>query len=200
MPANKVTAEATAGETSELPRVDEAIADVEQLYQALTGGQPLPPADETYAPIPVETDAAEFVTERLDRLLDSLALGQPAIGGAAGSGSELPAETTWSPPLSVWENGDGLLVLLEVPGVDRQNLQLADDGDSLTVKGKRLPAPGNRRLRMTERPLGPFRRRIVLPKGTGGGDLTAHLRDGILEIHIAKPKTGAAGPRTIPIA
>ena len=202
MANTKVTAEAPAAEATDLPRVDEAIASVERLYQTLTGSPPPTPADEPYAPIPVEKDAAELVTERLDRLIDALGqpLGQPEAGGDHhGAPGGTPA-AAWSPPITVWENAEGLLVFLEVPGVHRQDLQLADEGDSLTVKGRRSAELDGLRLRMTERPLGLFKRRIILPRGSGGGDLSARLHDGVLEIRIPKPKSSATGPRTIPIS
>ncbi|HYL04812.1 MAG TPA: Hsp20/alpha crystallin family protein [Thermoanaerobaculia bacterium] len=200
MAASKVNLETTVGEVADLPRIDEAIASVERLYQALTGSQAPPASEEPDAPIPVEKDAAEFVTERLDRLIDALgqSLGQPGEGGEPASPPA--AETAWSPPMTVWENADGLLVLLEVPGVGRQDLQLSDEGDSLTIKGQRKADNDGMRLRMTERPLGPFRRRIILPRGAGGGDLQARLREGVLEIRIPKPKKPASGQRTIPVS
>ncbi|HVR08252.1 MAG TPA: Hsp20/alpha crystallin family protein [Thermoanaerobaculia bacterium] len=200
MATSKVNLEPTVGEVADLPRIDEAIASVERLYQALTGSQAPPASEEPDAPIPVEKDAAEFVTERLDRLIDALgqSLGQP---GAQGEPAGTPAtETAWSPPIAVWENADGLLVHLDVPGVSRQDLQLSDEGDSLTVKGQRKLDTDGMRLRMSERPLGPFHRRIILPRGAGGGDLQARLREGILEIRIPKPRKPAAGQRTIPIS
>ncbi len=202
MANTKVTAEAPAAEVTDLPRVDEAIAGVERLYQTLTGSPPPAAADEPYAPIPVEKDAAELVTERLDRLID--ALGQPL--GLLDAGADqlgapgVTAPPAWSPPITVWENAEGLLVFLEVPGVHRQDLQLSDEGDSLTVKGRRSTEVDGLRLRMTERPLGAFKRRIILPRGSGGGDLSARLRDGVLEIRIPKPKSSASGHRAIPIA
>src|SRR5258708_5489748 len=185
MANTKVTAEPPAGEVTDLPRVDEAIASVERLYQTLTGSPPPAASDEPYAPIPVEKDAAELVTERLDRLID--ALGQPLgqldatggdhLGAPGGEGGTAPA--AWSPPITVWENAHDLAVFLEVQGLTRQDLQPSEEGDSLTVKGRRSAEVGGLRLRMTERPLGPFKRRIILPRGAGGGDLSARLRDGV---------------------
>ena len=87
-----------------------------------------------------------------------------------------------------------------MPGVNRQDLQLSDEGDSLTVKGRRSTEVDGLRLRMTERPLGPFKRRIILPRGSGGGDLVARLHDGVLEIRISRPKSSTSGHRAIPIA
>src|SRR5260370_1160068 len=101
MPTSKSTAEATMGEVAELPRVDDAIAGVERLYQTLTGGPP-PPAEDAYAPIPVEQDAAEFVTERLARPIDA-PRPQPAPRGA---------EPEWTPPMTVWGKRGGLVIYL----------------------------------------------------------------------------------------
>jgi HSP20 family molecular chaperone IbpA len=56
------------------------------------------------------------------------------------------------------------------------------------------------RLRLTERPLGPFQRKILLPRGASGGELSARLHDGVLEIHIPKPATGAGGPHAVPVS
>jgi HSP20 family protein len=241
MATSKNTAEAppAASEVAPLPRVDEAIVVVERLYQAITGSPPpATPADEPLTPLPVEKDAAEFITERLDRLLDAIdeitALGQPSPAGQPAGGHDqrnprnpqgrqarqdhrgreaqqglagqpgaagLPAAVAaWSPPLTCYEDGDGLLLQLEVPGVHRQDLQLSHDGDSLTIAGKRTPENGGKRLRLTERPLGTFWRRIILPRGTGAGEINASLRDGVLEVRIPKPKEGTATHRPISIS
>jgi HSP20 family protein len=186
---NKGTAEATTLVLDDMPRVDDAIASVERLYEALTGNPPPALAEDDLAPIPVEKDPAEFVTERLDRLVE--ALDQPPTG--------LNGEAVWSPPMTVWEDGDELLICLDVAGVERQDLKLSDDGDSLTVSGKRKAAGQGMRLRMSELPLGPFRRKIVLPRGTGGADLRARLQDGALEIRIPRPKLASAGGRMVSI-
>jgi len=190
MATNKVTTEPASvhGEIAELPRVDEAIAGVERLFESLTGSPP-PPAEAASSPLPVEKDAAEFVSERLDRLLE--ALGQP---------TGQPGEMPWRPPISVWEDGGGFMLSLEVPGVSRRDLQLFDDGESLTVTGRLKAANDGMRLRMTERPLGPFQRKIVLPRGAAGGELSAKLHDGVLEIHIPKPAASAGAPRAVPVS
>jgi HSP20 family protein len=227
MATSKISAEATASapEVAELPRVDDAIVVVERLYQAITGSPPpATAADEPFTPIPVEKDAAEFVTERLDRLIDAIdtisALGQPLAGGRPADGRGHPGqqgqqaqqaqpgaasaraatEAAWSPPLTVWEDAEGLLIHVEVPGVQRQDLRLEGEGDSLTLSGKRTTQNESKRLRLSERPLGAFWRRIILPRGTGGGEVNARLHDGVLEVRLPKPKGGTAAPRNIPIS
>ena len=156
----------------------------------MTGGPPPLPSEEAYSPIPVEKDAAEFVTERLDRLIDAL-----GATGAAGA-----METIWSPPMTVWEDADHLMVCLDMAGVDRKDLKVSEDGESLSVSGLRAATQDGMSLRMSERPLGPFRRKILLPRRAAGAELTARLHDGILEIRIPRPKVGVAGSRPLRIA
>jgi HSP20 family protein len=184
MPTTKSTAELEP-EIAELPRVDEAISSVERLYETLTGSPAPPPVNDESTPIPVERDAAEFLSERLDRLID--ALGQPTR-----------PEPTWSPLLSVWEEAKGLLVALEVAGITKQDIKVIDEGQSLLVTGERKPSGDGLRLQMSERPIGPFRRQILLPRGVSGADATARLHDGLLEIRIPK-SASSSGARPISI-
>jgi len=198
MPANKNTAEATLDEVADVQRVDAAIASMERLYEAVTGTPPPPPAEDSFSPIPPEKDAAEFVTERLDRLID--ALGQPATAQAAQI-----AATAWSPPMTAWEDSETLVVALDLAGVNRQDVKVFDDGEGLTISGQRaLAAHDGMRLRLNERPLGPFQRRILLPpsrKTAGsGGEVTARLHDGVLELRIPRPKAAPANGRPVPIS
>lgn len=167
--------------------VDEAIAGVERLYRVVTGRTP-PPSDDTYAPIPVERDPAEVVAERVDRLLD-------ALGGA----TETPT-LRWSPPMTVWEDERGLLVCLDVAGVGRRDLEVSLDGEVLTVSGRRASSREAMRLRGSERPLGPFVRQIVLPRTPPAAEISAQLRDGVLEILVPQRTSGrGAGPRPIAV-
>jgi len=182
--AKNPTESATA--VLEMPRVDEAIAGVERLYQNLTGSPPPPPAQEDSSPIPVELDPAEFLTERLERLIDAL---------APNSGSE----STWSPPLTLWEDGHELALVLDLAGVDKQDIRLVDEGESLVLSGQRRVSYDGKTLRMSERPLGPFKRTILLPRGVSGSEASASFHDGVLEIRI--PRSGsAAESRSIVVA
>jgi HSP20 family protein len=182
MATGKNTTEPSSA-VAELPRVDEAIAGVERFYQSLTGSLPPPPVQDESSPIPVEMDPAEFLSERLERLIDALS---PAPR----------VETTWSPPLTLWEDGHELTLLLDLSGVEKQDLRLVDEGESLVVSGQRRASYDGKKLKMSERPLGPFRRTILLPRGVSGSEASARLRDGLLEIRIPK-SASPAGSRAI---
>src|SRR5262249_46612630 len=120
----------------------------------------------------------EFVAERLERLVQ--ALGQ----------QPLAAGREWSPPLVVWESPLDVVVCLDLPGVKRADVEVSEEGGVVTVSGER-PGPLDRHgLQRAERPLGRFRRQILLPRTWRGSALKARLLDGVLEIRI--PREGAA--------
>jgi len=181
----KALATATIEEPVSSTMVDEAISSIEKLYETLTGSPPAS-SDNTSTPIPGERDPGEFVRERLERLVD--ALGQPAAAGLA-----------WSPPMVVWENEHETVACLDLPGVKRKEIEVLDEGGMITVTGQRAAEIEGYRLQLTERPLGPFRRQIVLPRGTHAAAVGARLEDGVLELRISKEKTAPEVRRKIEI-
>jgi HSP20 family protein len=190
----KVRATAAAARGVSQAELSGEIAAVETLYQHITGSPSPPPEPEASAPIPVERDPAEFVREQLDRLYEALA-GWPAAGA-------MPA-AVWSPRLSAWETDEELVVLLDLPGVPRDQIELSIEGTSLLVEGQRLTSlEGGKsgRLRISERPLGRFTRRILLPPAAAAAEPLAQLRDGVLEIRLAKAEPSRAGRREIRVA
>jgi HSP20 family protein len=165
-----------------------AIAQMEKLYRTVTG-RDAPPVEAGYAPIPAEKDPARHVEEQVDRLLSMM--GRPAPGSAT---------TSWSPPLSVWEAEGEWVVCLDVPGVSRETLRVQIEGDVLTVTGERsAPSQDGARLQWSERPLGPFRRVVPLPRLARSGEPTAQMRDGVLEVHLPRDSSSGGSSRTIPI-
>jgi HSP20 family protein len=147
--------------------------------------------EEVYAPIPAEKDPAVYVQEQMDRLFQLL-----------GDDSSVAKTPTWTPPISVWEAANEVIVFVDLPGVVRDRIEVAVQGNVLTISGSR-PAPisNGHRLRFGERPIGPFRRVLPLPPGLRTADLTARLREGVLEVAIPREVgPGITNPRPVPIA
>jgi HSP20 family protein len=174
-----VTAEETVSKTA----VDEAIASMETLYESLTGTPP-PSGDQTYAPIPVERDPGEVVGKQLERLVRAL---------------EPQAAAAWAPPLVIWEGPNETLVCLDLPGVGRSDVEVVEDRGMVTITGQRPAAHDGHRVQLAERPMGPFRRHLLLPRGGKVSEISARLQDGVLEIRIAKEAGEKSGTRKIEV-
>jgi len=171
--------------------IDETIVNVEKLYHAVTG-KPAPQPDGPYAPIPAEKDPVEHIEEQLSRLLS-------AVGRTMEGSEEAVARATWAPPVTVWESDRDTILAFEVPGVPRENVQVFLQEGTLTVHGDRPERRGDLTLRAAERPVGPFRRSVPLPSGARGGEPTAELKDGILEVRLPKDAHETTAPKAIKI-
>ncbi len=78
---------------------------------------------------------------------------------------------TWEPPVDILETGREVLVLVALPGVDPERVEVAIEGDELVVVGTRV-LPAELRTAMIHRlelPQGQFARRVRLPPGNYSG-------------------------------
>jgi HSP20 family protein len=94
-------------------------------------------------------------------------------------------DSSWSPAVDIFEQEGALVLLLDLPGISREVIDLRVDADSITIRGERpLPAEGN--LLRSERPAGKFRRsfRIGVPVNPAG--VQAVYRDGVLRVTIPR--------------
>ena len=73
----------------------------------------------------------------------------------------------WEPPVDLYESGDGLMLLVALPGVTPQQLEVVLASNLIIVRGERsLPANSRRAaIHRLEIPYGRFERRIALPAG-----------------------------------
>ena len=167
--------------------IDETISEVERLYRTVTG-QDVPGANGSYAPIPAEKDPSKYVMEQVERLTRML-------GESELARSEPPPST---PPLSVWETRDEVIVAVQMPGVNKEGLHVESRGRVVFVTGQTRPVSDSGRILVSEHPLGPYQRIIPLPEGTTAADLSAQINDGVLELRIRK-KVVAQEARDIPV-
>ncbi len=103
------------------------------------------------------------------------------------------------PALEVSDQGDELVVLAEMPGVEKEDISLSVHKGVLTIGGTRKEKvlPENSSWRRNEIPKGRFTRSIQLPYEVDGKGVTAELQNGILKVVL--PKAEEACPREISI-
>ena len=105
----------------------------------------------------------------------------------------------WTPSAEVIEMPNDVLVLLDLPGVNSDEIDVALTGNMLTVKGNRPKTSiGDSDTRhVSERSTGDFTRSIPLPIPVDADAINAEMKDGVLRITLAKAER--AKPRPIPI-
>ncbi|MGO4700412.1 Hsp20/alpha crystallin family protein [Dyella sp. 2RAB6] len=109
------------------------------------------------------------------------------------------AEAAWAPRVDIKEDDKRFVILADIPGIDPAGIEVSMDKGVLTIKGERTqeaPAEGDRYTRV-ERAHGAFLRRFALPDSADAEGITAHGRNGVLEVSI--PKRAETAPRRINI-
>jgi HSP20 family molecular chaperone IbpA len=78
-----------------------------------------------------------------------------------------PTRSGWEPPIDVLETEAGLIVVVALPGVPRDEMDFGVANNELLVRGtRRWPATqGPARVHRIELPHGRFERRLPLPPG-----------------------------------
>lgn len=133
------------------------------------------------------TEALLQFQQALDAFRTSGWLGSSLSGGGA------------YPPLNVFRKGDDLVVITEVPGICKSDVQIQVKGNTIRITGRKAVEYGEAAgLHRRERLAGNFDRAITVPVEIDPDGVRAECRDGILALYLTraerdKPKTIAIG-------
>ena len=107
---------------------------------------------------------------------------------------------SWVPALDAWETEDEIVYAFDLPGIPQEKISIEFEDGALTVSAERERSEevSQDRFHRFERRHGSFARSIGLPQGIDEGGIRADYKDGVLEIHVQKPK--APEPRRIQIS
>jgi HSP20 family protein len=127
---------------------------------------------------------------RLQQGLDAFRTSDWLQSGPSGSGSY--------PPVNVFRKGDDFVVITEVPGIDKSNLEIQVQGNTLRIAGaKSVNYPEEASLHRRERLAGRFDRAVTLPVGIEADGVKAECRDGILVLLL--PRAEREKPKSIKV-
>jgi HSP20 family protein len=102
-------------------------------------------------------------------------------------------------PIDAYRSGDEFLILLDLPGVDPESIDLDVERNVLTVRAERTQANNDgSEMIAAERPRGVFSRQIILGDNLNLDAVEATYDDGVL--HLTIPVAEKAKPRKISIA
>ncbi len=135
--------------------------------------------------------ASLFGLQRLNRFLDEAFAGMPTPE----DGSVITS--SWFAPTDVSEDGNGIQISMELPGVDPDQVRLSLENNILTVRGEKKPQAedGSDRVHRFERKYGQFERAFVLPNTVDSERVDARHEHGVLFVTV--PKAERAKPREI---
>jgi len=174
-----------------MQEVTRAFSEVKDLYTKVVG-QPAPEIDPaSLAAFPPGVDPLQHALHEvhfLKQLTEQIATAPPPVH--------------FVPRADSFVAEDAFVFRLEIPGVERDDLKVFVSGGECIVRGD-LESPEKlpelRPLSM-ERPWGPFERRFTLPPGSNADKVSAHYREGVLELRVEADTRGIAREMKIEIA
>ncbi|HWP59418.1 MAG TPA: Hsp20/alpha crystallin family protein [Candidatus Acidoferrales bacterium] len=95
------------------------------------------------------------------------------------------------PPVDVYEEEDDIVVRIELPGMEKSDVDVTLTGRSLTIKGekKKTPEPKEKDYYRNEISYGTFSRVIELPLEVQPGQSRAQFDKGVLEVRLPKAES-----------
>src|SRR5215216_21435 len=130
--------------------------------------------------------------DRMNRLFEDAT--QRRTQGDAGAGDEFE-RADWTPASDIYETESGYLIAMDLPGIDREALEIDVDENRLIVRGTREVAES--RQHRTERPRGKFLRTFSVPASVDQAKIGAEYKDGVLQIRL--PRRSEQKPKKIDI-
>jgi HSP20 family protein len=131
------------------------------------------------------------IQDELNRLFGRTYSGTEATRpGATGS---------WMPPIDVSETKDKLVLAVELPGIEADEVEVSIEDSTLTVSGSRefKQESDEENYHRIERRYGSFSRSIRLPEGVEAEEVDARFDKGVLTIEV--PKREETKPRRIEV-
>ena len=102
------------------------------------------------------------------------------------------------PPLNIFRKGDDLVLIAEVPGISKSDLDLQVKGRTVRLSGTKDVKYGDKvSVHRRERLAGRFDRSVTLPVAIDPDEVKAECRDGILALFL--PRAEQDKPRSIKI-
>lgn len=110
----------------------------------------------------------------------------------------LETEVSYSPSVNIYETGDNFVMLIDMPGIERKNIGLKIEGDSLLIFGKiNFDEAVSKKYILTESSVGHYFRRFNLSDNIDLSGIEASYENGRLTVTL--PKHERIKPKVIKI-
>jgi HSP20 family protein len=117
-------------------------------------------------------------------------------GDTAGKRSE--RQPVFTPRTDIYETGDAIVVIADMPGVNKESLEITLEENILTIVGRVAPDRVEG-LRQSHREFtaGNYHRTFTLSDAVSRDGIEARVKDGVLRLTL--PKHGPSRARKIPV-
>jgi HSP20 family protein len=103
------------------------------------------------------------------------------------------------PPVNVFRKGDDFIIITELPGVKKSDLDVQVKGRTIRLSGaKTVSYPDKAGLHRRERLAGRFDRAVTMPVEINPDGVKAEYRDGVLALFL--PPAESEKPKSIKVA
>jgi HSP20 family protein len=103
------------------------------------------------------------------------------------------------PPINAFRNGDDFVLVMELAGVKKEDLDIEVKGDTVRVRGRKtVESVPDLSVHRRERAEGNFDRTLTLPAAIEASQVHAEYRDGVLAVHL--PRAASDKPRSVTIS
>ena len=101
---------------------------------------------------------------------------------------EALANTSFAPPVDVYEDEHNITLKIEVPGIEEKDIDVRIENNTLTVHGERKfeKEEKEENYRRVERQYGSFTRSFTLPTTVDPEQVQANYEKGVLKVKLAK--------------
>lgn len=105
----------------------------------------------------------------------------------------------WRPVVDIFETKDNLVLLAELPGMDKKDISINIENNTLTLSGERTfdQEVKKENYHRIERAYGSFSRSFSLPATISKDKVEARYENGVLEVYL--PKSEESKPREIEV-
>lgn len=102
-----------------------------------------------------------------------------------------------APEVNIFETQEGYVLEAEMPGVNKEGLEITLEGNEITIFGRRNPETVNGETLFRERSSADFRRMFELDPAIDTAKVSAKMDQGILTLTL--PKSEKVKPRKISV-
>jgi len=163
-----------------MPPIEQALEEIRALHEQITRSLGPDVGVQPAQPPPAGRDPVARVLQEVARLR------QAVERSCAENRSEEPV--AWVPRASIYAGEAGSKIVLEIPGVSRQNVSITVTEGELVVRGRREPFEAESGLKpiVVEQPWGTFERRFPVPAWSTPESIAARCAHGLLEIALIR--------------